>query len=161
MSLSTCMRPMLSAARHCWSGGVTARRSRSASIESGVSDVALDRVLVSVANAGSAGLSPSSRAQKCHDRLVDHRLMETSRPLSRRRQASSLEQLESEYRASRAGLQATSNEWLQDWMMGVESFDLERVSDLHRQIEAATMVIASANQARVDMMRLRPRPASL
>lgn len=107
------------------------------------------------------GLTPSRGAKKHYDRLADAHFGETPVPLSPSKVASSLERLEAEYRSSRIGLKAAGNDWLRNWMSGIERYDQSSLVDLYGRIEAANMVIKSVMQARADLAATRPqRPAS-
>ena len=120
---------------------------------------ALESVLLSVVNASEAGVTPSSRAQKLHDRLLCEQLGEATRPMSRRKLAGSLERLQTEYAATRTALRASGIRWSRDWMMGVEWSDGTELSCVYARIEAATAVIHSAGAARTEMSATGPRPA--
>ena len=121
---------------------------------------ALESLLLTVVNASVAGVTPSSRAQKLHDRLQREQLQESPQPMSRRKLATSLERLQGEYEATRAELRASALRWSKDWLMGVECCDATELSCVYAGIEAATAVIHSAGAARAEMSAPRPRPAS-
>lgn len=153
--IKSCLAPLRALQRH-WPG----RACRAESPLDAVAKKAVESVLISVVNASNAGLAPSSRAQKLHDRLQCEQLRESAQPMSRRKLACSLERLQGEYEATRTELRAAGLRWSKDWMMGVECFDGAELADVYARIEAATAVIHSASAARAEMHMPRARPAS-
>lgn len=121
---------------------------------------ALESVLLTVVNASVAGVTPSSRAQKLHDRLQREQLQESPQPMSRRKLATSLERLQGEYEATRAELRASALRWSKDWLMGVECCDGAEITGVYARVEAATDVIRSAGVARAELRTARARPVS-
>ncbi|GAB3058699.1 hypothetical protein GCM10027214_24110 [Stenotrophomonas tumulicola] len=156
MGLTSCLSPALAGLRRYWYRTPCSRPAA----RDVPSQAALESVLLSVDNASKAGVLPSRQAQKLRCCLPDDQPTAVPRPLGRRRLASSLERLEADYRSRRTGLQAASNACLHDRMRGRECFDLQRVSELHGRIEAASMVIAFTRDARMELARPRARPAS-
>lgn len=155
LAIKSCFAPFRALRSHC---GGPCRRTEPPLDEA--ANKALESVLLTVVNASAAGVTPSSRAQKLHDRLDAGQLEEASRPLSRRKLGCSLERLGSEYEATRSTLQATGRSWLKDWLMGVESFDADELARLYARIEAATAVIHSVDAARAEISMPRARPVS-
>ena len=150
-----CLAPFRALQRH-WTGSTR----RAASSLDAEAKKALESVLLSVANASEAGITPSSRAQKLHDRLQREQLDEPSRPMSRDKLACSLERLQAEYEVTRTELRASALRWSRDWMMGVERDDGTKLVCAYAGIEAATAVIHCADAARIEMHAPRARPAS-
>lgn len=153
--IKSCLAPLRALKRH-WPG--TACRAESP-LDTGAKK-AVESVLLSVVNASNAGLVPSSRAQKLHDRLQCEQLQESAQPMSRRRLTRSLERLQGEYEATRTELQAEGLRWSMDWMMGVECYEANEIAGVYARVEAATSVIHSVSAARAEMHMPRARPAS-
>jgi len=153
--MKSCLAPLRALQRH-WPG--TACRTEPP-LDAGAKK-AVESVLMSVVNASDAGLAPSSRAQKLHDRLQCEHLQESAQPLSRRRLTRSLERLQGEYEATRTELRAAALRWSKDWMMGGECYAEGGIDGMYARIEAATAVIHSASAARVEMHMPPARPAS-
>lgn len=149
-----CLAPLRALQRH-WPGST---RHTGSSLDA-ASKKAVEAVLLSVANASSAGVDASSRVQKLHDRL--HAVpLDDACPMSRRKLASSLARLQAEYEATRTALRASALRSSKDWLMGVERADAVALARLYARIEAATAVIHSAGTARAELATTHAGPAA-